>query len=166
VAVTEELVAEMVHLAGIAPDRAAARTRVRAAWDDGSAWDRLLHWLAAQGGRIDPDRDDFGLDCSPLAAEVTAPVDGWLAGTACRQLGLALADMGGARRRVEDPLDLGCGIEFLPRIGDRLARGDVVARLFSHRPHTLAAAQCRIAAALNFAPEPVPARRPVLARLD
>ena len=76
----------------------------------------------------DPGRDDFGLKTAPLACELVADREGWLAQIQCREVGLSLADMHGARRRVEDPLDLGCGVDFLPSIGDRIERGDVLAR--------------------------------------
>ena len=165
VALTEDLVAEMVRTAGLAPDRDAALRTVRTAWEDGSAWERLERWLKVQGGRIDPGRDDFGLRMAPLAHEVMAPVDGWLASAECRELGLALADLGGARHTVEDPLDLECGLEFLPQVGDRLAKGDVVARIFTSRREAARVAAARIAGALAYSQTAVPARELVLARL-
>lgn len=91
---------------------------------------------------------------------------GWLAGTNCRQIGLALADMHGARRRVEDPLDLGCGIEFLPAIGDRIARGDVLARIHCDRRDEAEAARDRIAAALDIGEREAPARPLILDRIE
>ena len=83
----------------------------------------MLEWVAAQGGRLEPEREDFGLAVAPVALEVKVERAGWLAGIDARQVGLALADMGGARRKVEDPLDLSCGIAFLPAIGDHLEAG-------------------------------------------
>ena len=41
----------------------------------------------------------------------------------CRQVGLALADLGGARRKVEDPLDLTAASTSCPQIGDQLSQG-------------------------------------------
>ena len=96
---------------------------------------------------------------APLAVEIAAPCDGWLARTDCRALGLALADMKGARRRVDDPLDLTCGIEFLPRIGERLTRGDVIGRVHCARPDEARVAAERVLAALTIGdeqPEPRP----------
>ncbi len=166
VSVTEELVALMVRTAELAPDLVTARERVRETWDSGAAWEVLERWLAAQGGRIATEREDFGLETADLATEVVAPCDGWLAGTDCRELGLALADLGGARRKVEDPLDLSCGIEFLPSIGDKVARGDVLARIYCARSEAATVAADRLAGALTFAEESVVAREPILGRLD
>ncbi len=156
----------MVRCAGLEADRERALARVRAAWDDGAAFARLRAWVAAQEGRIDPERDDFGLETAPLATEITAPRDGWLAGVDCRALGLSLADMKGARRTVEDPLDLTCGLEFLPQVGDRVRQGEVLARVFCTRRDEAEAAAARALAALTFADESVPAHDLILGRLD
>jgi len=162
---TLELTGAMVLGAGLAPDAEAARALVREVWDGGAAWEALQNWIGAQGGRLDLDRDDFGLETAPLAAEVTAPADGWLAEMDCRELGFALADMGGGRRQVEDPLDLACGIEFLPAVGDRVAKGDVVARVLCDRREQAAAAARRIADTLVWSEEESAPRSLVLDRL-
>ena len=163
---TADLTAEMVRLAGIRPDREASRQLVEEVWDSGAAFAAMQEWVAAQGGRIDPDRDDFGLKTAPLAHEVLAPTEGWLAGVDTRQVGLALADMGGARRKVEDPLDLSCGIDFLPAVGDKLNKGDVLARISCDRPEQARTAGQRLLGALSFSPEAVPAHDLILGRVD
>jgi pyrimidine-nucleoside phosphorylase len=165
VALTEDLTAEMVRCAGLEPDLEAALARVRRVWDDGTAFACMLAWVAAQDGRLDPDREDFGLVTAPLAAEVTMPADGWLAGTDCRAVGLALADMKGARRKVDDALDLACGIEFLPQVGDRLARGDVIARVFCDRRDEAESAARRVLDALRFSEAEAPARPLIMGRV-
>ena len=166
VTLTEDLVAEMVRVAGLEPDRNGALARVRREWDSGRAFDTLLTWIRAQGGRLEPDRDDFGLKLAPLALELTAPRGGWLAGMDCRQIGLSLADMGGARRKVEDPLDLSCGIDFLPQVGDVLAKGDVIARIYCDRKDEAHAAAARIEHTLRFSEEPVAAHDLIIDRLE
>ena len=150
----------------MAPDLDTARDRVREAWDSGAAWEVLERWLAAQGGRIATEREDFGLETADLATEVVAHCDGWLAGTDCRELGLALADLGGARRKVEDPLDLSCGIDFLPMVGDRISKGDVLARVSCDRRAEAEEAARLIAAALEISAEAVPANDLILDRVE
>jgi thymidine phosphorylase len=129
VELTEELAADMVRVAGIRPDQAAALALVREVWDSGAAFQTMLAWVAAQGGRLDPEQENFGLEIAPVALEVTSPRSGWLAGMDCREVGLSLADLGGARRKVEDPLDLTAGILFHPAIGDRLEKGSALATI-------------------------------------
>lgn len=127
VRLTEELVAQMLLTAGDAPDRDAALARVRRAWDDGSAWEKTLEWVSAQGGRLDPGREDLGLDLAPRLLAVEAPRDGRIGPMDCRRFGHALGEIGGARRRVEDVLDLRSGIDVLVARGETVEQGQPLA---------------------------------------
>ena len=166
VELTEDLVAEMVRVSGLESDRPAALARVREAWDSGRAFDFLQSWVQAQDGTIDPSREDFGLTVAPLALDLEAPHDSWLAKVNCRQVGLSLADLGGARLQVEDPLDLTAGIDFLPQVGDKLSKGDVLARIFCADKSKATAAADRILAALTFSKESVPRNSLILDRVE
>ncbi len=166
VALTEDLVAEMVRVAGVRPDRPESLAFVREVWDSGQAFDIMVDWVRAQDGIINTDATDFGLKTAPLAFEVKAPASGWFASINCREAGLALADMGGARRKVEDPLDLTCGIEFLPQIGDRIEEGDILARVFCDRPDEALLSGKRLLDAMVFSDSEVEARDLILGRIE
>ena len=166
VVLTEQLTADMVRVAGLAGTPEAALEQVRAAWDDGRALAVLLDWVEAQGGRLEPGRDDFGLQVAPAAADFTAPGSGWLQAVDCREVGLALADLGAARRRVEDALDLTAGLDYLARIGDRVERGQPLLRVFCRDRGRAAAAVARLAQAVTVGPEPAAARPLILDRLE
>ncbi len=166
VTLTEDLVGEMVRVAGLEPDLKAALVRVREAWTSGGAFENMLAWVKAQGGELDPDRDDFGLSVAPLIMELESPESGYLSRVQCRQVGLSLADLGGARLTKEDPLDLTAGIDFLPKVGDKLSRGDVLARIYGTDKAKAAAASSRILSALTFSEAPTPANDLILARYE
>ena len=166
VMLTEELTADMVRVAGVEATPEAAMTRVRAAWDSGRALAVLLEWVAAQGGRLEPARDDFGLDCAPAANELLAPHDGWLAAVDCRQMGLALADLGAARRRVEDKLDLSAGMDYLVRVGEAVTRGQPLVRVSCRDRAKAEAAVARLGAAMTVGREPAATRPIILGRLE
>ena len=164
-ALTEALVAEMILTAGQAPDREAAAAQVRKVWDDGSALATLSAWVEAQGGRLDPDDADFGLDLAPRALAVEAPRAGWIGEIACRELGGALAEIGGARLRVEDALDLSAGIDFTVRRGDRVEAGEPLAWIRSRDADAAPGAAARVVAAVAVDEAPSPAPDLVLGRL-
>ena len=166
VTLTEDLVGEMVRVAGLEPDLKAALVRVREAWTSGGAFENMLAWVKAQGGELDPDRDDFGLSVAPLIMELESPESGYLSRVQCRQVGLSLADLGGARLTKEDPLDLTAGIDFLPKVGDKLSRGDVLARIYGTDKAKAAAASSRILSALTFSEAPTPANDLILDRYE
>ena len=166
VVLTEDLVAEMVRVSGVRPDREQSLALVREVWDNGQAFERMLSWVKAQDGVLNPDEPDFGLKTAPLALELKAPAAGWLAKIDCRQAGLALADMGGARRKVEDPLDLTCGIEFLPQIGDRMEAGDTLARIYCDRKEQAQLAANRLLESLEFSETEVAANALIIDRIE
>jgi len=166
VTLTEELVADMVRVAGVKANHESALEHVRATWDSGAAFDILLNWVAAQDGKIDPDREDFGLTVAPVALELTATKSGYLAAIDARQIGLSLADLGGARRKVEDPLDLTAGITFHPAIGDNISKGDPIATIMSNDKSKAEDAAHRITTALSYAEEKVEVRGMVLGRVS
>ncbi len=165
VALTEELTAEMLLLARLEPGRAAALARVRRAWDEGLAFERMLRWVSAQGGRLAPDREDFGLVVAPPAGEATAARAGWIEAVDCREVGLSLGDLGAARRSVEDSLDLTTGILFHARIGQRVDKDQPLATILGGGGPAARAAAHRIAGAVTIAQERVDPPPLVLERL-
>jgi pyrimidine-nucleoside phosphorylase len=157
VELTEDLVASMLMTAGVDQTREAALTHLRSAWDDGSAFDVLQRWVKAQGGILDSDRDDLGLDLAPQILAVEAPNDGYLTAVHCREVGLSLGEIGGARKTVDDKLDLRTGVDMVARIGDQVTKGQPLAWVRAHDKD--AAAQCakRLAGALKVTADPVDA---------
>ena len=166
VRLTEELVAAMAATAGLCPDGAAALALVREVWDSGAALAKLEEWLAAQGATIATEREDFGLRVAPEALVARAPRGGYLQAIDCRQVGLSLVAIGGARRRVEDPLDLSSGIRWLPALGDRLEKGDPVAVVHADDGDAAAAVAERLLAAITIGPDQVPVPPLILDRLS
>lgn len=165
VALTEALVAEMIRAAGLAETSEAALAEVRRVWDGGEALETMLRWVAAQGGRLDPDRDDFGLDLAPRLRPVTAARDGWIGEIACRDFGAALGEIGGARLRVEDALDLRSGIDVLVARGDAVERGQPLAWIRADDGEAAVRAEAIVAAAVRIEDAPTPEPDLILDRL-
>jgi len=147
---TEDLVTEMILASGRTDTRDAAADMVRRAWESGAAFDVMIAWVAAQGGRIDPDRDDFGLDLAPRLLPVEASREGWIGEIACRDFGAALGEIGGARQRVEDALDLSAGIDFLVNRGEKVAKGQPLAWIRSSDAAAAARAAAVVAGAVSI----------------
>ena len=165
VQLTEDLVIQMVLTSGQAPDREQAAAVVRRAWDSGEALNVLLAWVEAQGGRLDPDREDFGLDMAPRVLPVEALHDGWIGEIACRDFGAALGEIGGARQRVEDELDLSAGIDFLVKRGEAVKKGQPLAWVRSSDVEAAGRAAAIVAKAVAIAEEPTDAPKLILDRM-
>lgn len=132
VLLTEDLVASMLMTSGQQSDRSTALAKVRSVWDSGEAFTVLQRWVAAQGGKLDPDRDDMGLDLAPRIKALEAARDGFVTEVRCREVGLSLGEIGGARRTVDDKLDLRSGVDMIARIGDPVVRGQPLAWVRAH----------------------------------
>jgi pyrimidine-nucleoside phosphorylase len=145
-ALTIALGAEMLVIGQVAADAAEGSVRIARALDDGSALERFQKVVEAQGG--DPrvcDTPETVLPQVPGRKDVVAPRGGTLASVDAQAVGTAVVILGGGRRRTEDKVDPAVGIEVLARIGDRVERGQPLARI--HHRGDSAEAEARLAAA-------------------
>jgi pyrimidine-nucleoside phosphorylase len=155
---TLTLSAEMVRLAGVERDSAAARARVEKALDQGSALETFRAMVRDQGGDLGPLEAGRSLAPAPEIAEVRADREGVLASCDCFELGEMVVAIGGGRRTKESAIDPRVGITLERSRGDRVKKGDVIARLHLAAPDE--GATRRAAACFGVAdetPAPLPA---------
>lgn len=119
--------AEMVRLAGVDADHAAASARLRDALASGRAAEKFVEIVREQGG--DPavlDRPEL-LPRAPLVREYQARGAGYVHATVSRDIGRAVVALGGGRRTIDDEIDPSVGIVMLVKPGDPVDRGDPMA---------------------------------------
>ena len=126
-ALTLELAAAMLALAGTEPTTEAGRARALATLAGGAAHERFLALVAAQGG--DAGRLSRGLPRAPELLEARAARAGRLAAVDTRGLGERIVAIGGGRRAREDAVDPRVGLMVRRRLGDVVAAGDVLAEV-------------------------------------
>ncbi len=163
--VTATLGGALLALGGLASDEDAGKAAIEARLDDGAALTKFGQMIAAQGGDegiIDhPDR----MPRAPKVALWKSPASGLLDVNDCRELGLAVADLGGARSEQGGDLDHGVGMRWLQSIGTAVQAGEPLAELYYQRESELQRAQGRLAKAVSF-DTGRPLRPLVLQRLD
>ena len=128
-ALTLDLAALMLRLAGAEPDDARARVRAEKALDSGAAWSKFLEMVAAQGGDPKSVENAAQLHPAPIITMVPAPRDGVLAGCDCYALGELVVGIGGGRRAKEDAIDPRVGLRVLRQPGERVKAGEPLAEL-------------------------------------
>jgi pyrimidine-nucleoside phosphorylase len=136
-------------------DRDEARSMVEAAIGSGEAAGAFARMVEAQGGDPRVVDDPWSvLPRAPVIREVAAE-DGYVWTVNAEGLGRAAAALGAGRARKGDPIDPAVGVEFFPKIGDRLERGAALARVHARDQEAAEACEARIRAAVVLGEDPV-----------
>ncbi len=147
--VTLALAREMLSLAGVSVDPAAAL-------DDGRALAKYEEMIRAQGG--DPAA------AMPEASDrrtVPSPETGYLQRLDARSVGIAAWRLGAGRARKEDPVDAAAGVVCLAKPGDEVHEGQPLLELHADEPGRFDRALAALEGAIAIAPEP-PAAKPLV----
>ena len=140
--VTLALSAEMLMVAGVVKDLAAARERVETALNSGAALNKFREIVQAQGGHPGVvDNPVSVLPRAPIRERVDAARSGMVERVEPRVVGRAITALGGGRTKVDDEIDPAVGIVFKVRPGQRVERGEPVATIHARDAETLAAAE-------------------------
>ncbi len=123
--ITLALCTELLLLTKTATTADEAKKILQGHLASGKAYEKYEQMIRAQGG--DPTAK---LPVAP-ASDVLATKSGYL--TACNneQLGLAVIELGGGRKALGDKLDHSTGLESLVRLGQKIERGQPLARMFA-----------------------------------
>jgi pyrimidine-nucleoside phosphorylase len=156
---------EMLALAGIAGGPGRGSDLVRAALDDGRAFDVFLRVVEAQGGDPRAIEDPDRLPSAPDVDLFRAERSGALHYADVRGLGRTVAALGGGRVRLGDQIDHSVGLRVLHRAGDEVAEDEALYELHHRGGRGLEEARRHLAAAVSIGP---PSELPplVLARLE
>jgi pyrimidine-nucleoside phosphorylase len=99
-------------------------TQLDEAIASGRALAKFAEMVAAQGGDLDK------LPPLPPASEVVAQRGGFVASIDAEALGQAIIELGGGRKLLTDRIDHSVGLEMLVRLGDNVAAGQPLVRVF------------------------------------
>jgi tRNA (guanine-N(7)-)-methyltransferase len=133
--VTLALCAEMLVLGNLATDTATARMKLQAALDSGAAAEKFARMVVALGGPADlMERPEAYLTAAPVVKPVAALRAGVITTMSTRDLGVAIVELGGGRRKAGDAIDMRVGFSDVKPLGTRVAAGDQELR-GARRPH-------------------------------
>ena len=130
----------------------------------GKALERLRECIRLQGGDARVVEQPSLLPMAKNRAEVLSPRSGYIVKAACRDLGIALAMLGGGREKKEDRIDHGVGLEFHKRIADRVQVGEKLVTIQYNSEAKLAEARDLLAASFTIGNEG-PQARPLVRRI-
>jgi len=160
--------AEMLLLARKAENAAAAREILAEKIADGSALEKFVQMVAAQGG--DPRvAEDYSLlkGYEGLAEErVVSQRDGVVVAFDTRKIGVASMVLGAGRKTVDDRVDHGVGLFIEKKIGETVGRGECLCRILYRDPARMEAARAMISEAITVGDGPAETPPLVKSRLS
>ncbi|MBE0473086.1 thymidine phosphorylase [Rhodoferax sp.] len=160
--VTRTLSAELLVMGGLAIDAAQALQQVDDALHSGRALGQFARMVAALGGPADfCERPGHYLPTAPVQLPVLAPRSGFVTGTATRDIGLVVVELGGGRRRASDTIDARVGLSQFAQIGESVQAGEVLAIVHGADAGTAERARQTLLAKVHISDQ-APALPPVL----
>jgi pyrimidine-nucleoside phosphorylase len=115
--------------ANLAQDQKEARSMLEKALNDGSAYQKFLELVKAQGGDVEKLKHPEEL-LAKKTIEVLVPKDGYIKEMNALDIGKAAMRLGAGRETKEDQILLDVGIDLHKKIGDQVHKGDVLATLY------------------------------------
>ena len=154
----------VANLRGI--DNESAKELCEKAIDDGSAFSKFKEWICTQGGDTSVVDNTELFPKARYTLEVKAQSDGYICHMDAEKIGLSSCELGAGRKTKTDIIDLSAGLILSKKTGDYVAKGDVMATLYTNKEELLKKAEEIFHSALSFADEK-PCENPlILARVE
>lgn len=131
--ITTALVAEMLMMAGFAADFAEAEKQIRGAVDSGKALDKFAEIIEAQGGNPRVIEDYKLFDTAKYEVPILAEKGGYIQAIDSRAIGYALVRIKAGRMKTSDALDYSAGAKLPFKIGDKIAAGEELGRVYCNK---------------------------------
>lgn len=148
---------QMLVIGNAAEDLEAAREKARAALQNGTAWERFLELVNAQGGDLSYLKDPGQFPEAPVIKTVPSPRSGYLSQIHARIVGETSVDLGAGRAKKDDSIDHSVGIEILHEVGDKVEQGQDLFTVHAASQQDLDKAEKRLLGAHQWSDQPVPA---------
>lgn len=149
--VTLELGANMLMLAGLHKDKAAAVAALEHSLSSGKAAEIFAQMVSALGGPADLlEKPQQYLATAPRVQDIIAPQSGFVNYTDTVGLGMAVVRLGGGRSHPSQTIDPAVGFSHIVASGSKVQQGDVLARVHAASGAAAAVATAEYLAAVNF----------------
>ncbi len=108
-----------------------ARENLHQRLKDGSAWEKFVGMVEAQGGDATSLEKMREIHRAPFVAEVCAPASGTLAKLDALEIGRLCVELGAGRAKAGEAVDFAVGVECWRKEGERVESGEPVLRVHS-----------------------------------
>lgn len=160
------LAAEMLFLAGKGNNLSECEEKIKNAIIGGEALKTFALSVRTQGGDESYVFNPEKLKISERTYEIKAEKDGYIVRSDAEGYGTAALILGAGRNKKDDSIDKGAGIVLLKKTGDKVKKGDIVARLYSSDENKFGEAVGKFNESTEIGLNPPSDRETVLKRID
>ncbi len=143
------LAANMMVLAGLGDEKHCEELAHKVI-DDGSALERLVAMVGAQGGDTSVILDTDNFTKAKFTHDVVCPADGYVISMDAAGCGIASSMLGAGRETLESEIDYAAGIILRKKTGDQVRVGEVLATLYADDEGLFAGSEKRFLDAITI----------------
>ena len=160
------LAAEMLFLAGKGNNLSECEEKIKNAIIGGEALKTFALSVRTLGGDESYVFNPEKLKISEKTYEIKAEKDGYIVRSDAEGYGTAALILGAGRNKKDDNIDKGAGIVLLKKTGDKVKKGDIVARMYSSDENKFGEAVGKFNESTEIGLNPPSDRETVLKRID
>ena len=128
---TLQLGAQMLVLGEAADNVNNALKKLKSLLEDGSAFNKFVELVEAQGGDSSLLLDLEKYPVSKYSEDIFAMSDGFVESIDPYILGIACVNLGAGRTKMDDVLDHKAGVKLFKKLGDSIGKGDKLVSVYS-----------------------------------
>jgi pyrimidine-nucleoside phosphorylase len=145
----------MLALGGHAKDERLGKQMAEVALASGDAFARFHDFIQAQGGDVRYVDNPELMDKARIIQEVKSPYNGYLAEVNAREAGETAVLLGCGRERKGDLIDYTVGVIVHHKVGDKVAKGDLLFTVHANDDDKAEQAKNKMLAAHRWSDQPV-----------
>lgn len=133
---------------------------------DGSAFNKFVEMVEAQGGDISVIKDTEKFAKAPYSYNVLAQKEGYITHIDTEKCGIASVVLGAGRETKDSDIDLSAGIIINKKVGDYVSKGDTVATLYSAKEETFMSSETMLREVITIEKEKPEVEPLIYARVE
>ncbi|MCH5267561.1 MAG: thymidine phosphorylase [Lachnospiraceae bacterium] len=159
--VCENIASLMLSLAGIGTKEECLKM-VNQSIQDKSAWKKLQEMVEEQGGDASYITSPEKFTAATYQEDIVAQEDGYIDHMNTEECGKAAVLLGAGREVKEDDIDMTAGIHFFKKTGDKVKKGELLARAYSSSNEKLTVGVKKLREIYHITSNPLPEEKAIL----
>ena len=147
----------MIYLGGRAKTVGEGEIMAQQALQGHGGLEKLRNFISKQGGDARVIDDYTLFPAASVQRDFVATGYGYVQAIDARAIGMASQRTGAGREKKEDSIDFAAGIYLHKKVGDKIAKGDIIATVYGNNKKKVEAAVKEVAAAYTLGQEKVEA---------